>query len=141
MANAHSAALLLLTAGAAHAWSAFAPRVASGVSRAACPSMECTTDADRELMGVVEPLPSSVPARRLDGTGKPTMWSEFGQLAVETGAVNLGQGFPDWQPPKFVVEAAHQALRDGFHGQRATHRWSRCSRSGTARTCSGPSTR
>jgi len=77
--------------------------------------MECTTDADRELMGVVEPLPSSVPARRLDGTGKPTMWSEFGQLAVETGAVNLGQGFPDWQPPKFVVEAAHQALRDGFH--------------------------
>jgi len=29
--------------------------------------------------------------------------------------VNLGQGFPDWQPPDFVVEQAHEALDAGFH--------------------------
>ena len=58
----------------------------------------------------------TVPARRLDGTGNPTVWSEFGALAAELpDAVNLGQGFPDWVPPEFVVEAAQAALRDGFH--------------------------
>jgi len=44
-----------------------------------------------------------------------TVWSEFGALATETGATNLGQGFPDWQPPDFVVEAGVQALREGVH--------------------------
>ena len=61
-----------------------------------------------------EPL-VSVPAARLVGSGGPTVWSEFGKLAVETGAINLGQGFPDWQPPAFVVEQAHTALEEGFH--------------------------
>jgi len=59
--------------------------------------------------------PQRVIAERLEGTDKPTMWSEFGQLAAETGAVNLGQGFPDWQPPQFVVDQAYDALRDGYH--------------------------
>ena len=54
-------------------------------------------------------------AQRLEGSDKPTVWGEFGQLAAETGAVNLGQGFPDWQPPEFVVEEAHRALREGHH--------------------------
>ena len=55
------------------------------------------------------------PATRLEGSGKPTVWSEFGALAKETKAVNLGQGFPDWQPPQFVVDEAHRALEEGFH--------------------------
>ncbi|MDC0526043.1 aminotransferase class I/II-fold pyridoxal phosphate-dependent enzyme [bacterium] len=55
------------------------------------------------------------PADRLSGTDRPTVWSEFGQLAASTGAVNLGQGFPDWQPPAFVVEQAQVALAEGFH--------------------------
>lgn len=61
------------------------------------------------------PSASSVPAHRLEGTGKPTVWSEFGQLAAETGAVNLGQGFPDWQPPKFVVDQMRAAMDHGHH--------------------------
>ena len=56
-----------------------------------------------------------VPAQRLAGSDKPTVWGEFGQLAAETGAVNLGQGFPDWQPPEFVVEEVQTALREGYH--------------------------
>ena len=56
-----------------------------------------------------------VASDRLIGTDKPTVWSEFGEIAKSTGAVNLGQGFPDWQPPEFVVEQAHAALREGVH--------------------------
>src|SRR5689334_1306173 len=34
-------------------------------------------------------------------------------LAVRTGAINLGQGFPDTDGPPEVIEAAVQALRAG----------------------------
>ena len=53
-----------------------------------------TTPPDKPTLS--EAPRSSLPADRLAGTGNPTVWSEFGQLAAETGAVNLGQGFPDW---------------------------------------------
>eukprot|EP00310_Coccolithus_braarudii_P022139 CAMPEP_0183355830 /NCGR_PEP_ID=MMETSP0164_2-20130417/42038_1 /TAXON_ID=221442 /ORGANISM="Coccolithus pelagicus ssp braarudi, Strain PLY182g" /LENGTH=445 /DNA_ID=CAMNT_0025529069 /DNA_START=138 /DNA_END=1475 /DNA_ORIENTATION=- len=69
-------------------------------------------------LGLVQPTShlSRIPAARLTGTGKPTVWSEFGELAAQTpNAVNLGQGFPDWQPPEFVVEQAFEALRSGHH--------------------------
>jgi N-succinyldiaminopimelate aminotransferase len=39
-------------------------------------------------------------------------------LAEQTGAVNLGQGFPDIDGPAEVIEAAAQAMRDG-HNQYA----------------------
>jgi kynurenine---oxoglutarate transaminase / cysteine-S-conjugate beta-lyase / glutamine---phenylpyruvate transaminase len=48
-------------------------------------------------------------ASRLDGLDKPTVWHEFTPLALKHNAVNLGQGFPDWDPPSFVVEAMRQA--------------------------------
>merc|ERR1719163_30121 len=54
-------------------------------------------------------------AQRLLGADRPTVWSEFGELAAKTAAANLGQGFPDWQPPAFVVDEAHTALAEGFH--------------------------
>jgi len=46
------------------------------------------------LAGRVHPTankPLRIPAVRLDGTDKPTVWSEFGELASQTHAVNLGQ--------------------------------------------------
>ncbi|CEM21121.1 unnamed protein product [Vitrella brassicaformis CCMP3155] len=46
---------------------------------------------------------------------KPTVWTEFQGLARETQAVNLGQGFPNWQPPSFVLAAAHGALTGPHH--------------------------
>lgn len=49
-------------------------------------------------------------AHRLDGLDKPTVWEEFTPLALEHQAVNLGQGFPDWEPPKFVMDAMHQSV-------------------------------
>jgi N-succinyldiaminopimelate aminotransferase len=43
----------------------------------------------------------------------PTIFSEMSALAVSTGALNLGQGFPDVDGPPAVVEAAVEALRAG----------------------------
>ena len=42
-----------------------------------------------------------------------TVFTEMSALAVRTGAVNLGQGFPDTDGPPEMLAAAAQALRDG----------------------------
>ncbi len=56
-------------------------------------------------------------ARRLEGFGT-TIFTEMTRLAAEHGAVNLAQGFPDFDGPDFVKEAAVAAIRAG-HGQYA----------------------
>ncbi|HKD11822.1 MAG TPA: methionine aminotransferase [Thermoanaerobaculia bacterium] len=56
-------------------------------------------------------------SKRLSGFGT-TIFTEMTRLAVEHGAVNLAQGFPDFDGPEFVREAAIRAIRDG-HGQYA----------------------
>jgi N-succinyldiaminopimelate aminotransferase len=43
----------------------------------------------------------------------PTIFAEMSALAVATGSLNLGQGFPDADGPPSVVEAAVDALRSG----------------------------
>lgn len=52
------------------------------------------------------------PASRLSGLGT-TIFTEMSALALETGAVNLGQGFPDTDGPPPVLEAAVEAVRGG----------------------------
>ncbi|WP_344007782.1 aminotransferase class I/II-fold pyridoxal phosphate-dependent enzyme [Nocardioides lentus] len=51
-------------------------------------------------------------ASRLDGI-PPTVFTRMSALAVRTGSVNLGQGFPDADGPEAVREAAVAALRAG----------------------------
>lgn len=51
-------------------------------------------------------------SRRLDGLGT-TIFAEMSRMAAETGAVNLGQGFPDTDGPEDVINAAVSAMRDG----------------------------
>jgi N-succinyldiaminopimelate aminotransferase len=51
-------------------------------------------------------------ARRLHGLGT-TIFAEMSALAVATGSVNLGQGFPDTDGPPEIAEAAVAALRSG----------------------------
>ena len=53
-----------------------------------------------------------VGAARLDGLGT-TIFTEMSALAARTGAINLGQGFPDTDGPESVIEAAVAALRGG----------------------------
>jgi N-succinyldiaminopimelate aminotransferase len=47
-----------------------------------------------------------------------TIFSEMTRLANEHGAINLAQGFPDFDGPEFAKEAAIAAIRAG-HGQYA----------------------
>jgi len=42
-----------------------------------------------------------------------TIFAEMSALAARTGAVNLGQGFPDFDGPPEMLEAAARAIRDG----------------------------
>jgi N-succinyldiaminopimelate aminotransferase len=51
-------------------------------------------------------------ADRLRGLGT-TIFTEMSALAERTGAINLGQGFPDTDGPSEAVEAAVAALRNG----------------------------
>ncbi|GAB2957553.1 pyridoxal phosphate-dependent aminotransferase [Streptomyces pseudoechinosporeus] len=54
--------------------------------------------------------------RRLDGLGT-TIFAEMSALATATGAINLGQGFPDTDGPEEIREAAVRALREGKGNQ------------------------
>ncbi|WP_228447234.1 pyridoxal phosphate-dependent aminotransferase [Streptomyces paludis] len=49
--------------------------------------------------------------------GGTTIFAEMSALALRTGAINLGQGFPDTDGPESVREAAVRALRDGRGNQ------------------------
>jgi N-succinyldiaminopimelate aminotransferase len=42
-----------------------------------------------------------------------TIFAEMSALATETGAINLGQGFPDTDGPEAVLQAAVDAIRAG----------------------------
>src|SRR3954470_15663538 len=44
-----------------------------------------------------------------------TIFAEMSALAVRTGAINLGQGFPDTDGPAEVAEAAIAAIKDGHN--------------------------
>ena len=51
-------------------------------------------------------------AQRLQGLGT-TIFAEMSALAVRTGSVNLGQGFPDTDGPDSILEDAIAAIRAG----------------------------
>lgn len=48
-----------------------------------------------------------------DGVVRPTIFAEMSALAARTGAVNLGQGFPDVDGPVNVRDAAVAAIQAG----------------------------
>jgi len=57
-------------------------------------------------------VPSTRLARRLRDVA-PTVFAEMSALAVRTGSLNLGQGFPDAEGPSPVLDVAVAALRGG----------------------------
>ncbi len=46
-----------------------------------------------------------------------TIFTEMTQLALEHDAINLGQGFPNWDGADFVKEAAARSMVEGGHDQ------------------------
>eukprot|EP00126_Sphaerothecum_destruens_P010398 Sdes_comp20732_c0_seq1m16540 len=51
-------------------------------------------------------------ANRLKGL-RESVFSQFTHLAIKHNAYNLGQGFPSFSPPKFVLENGKQAIASG----------------------------
>jgi len=50
-----------------------------------------------------------------DGAIRPTIFAEMSALSAKTGAINLGQGFPDEDGPAEVLEAARSAIANGVN--------------------------
>lgn len=50
-----------------------------------------------------------------DGTVAATVFAEMSALATATGAINLGQGFPDEDGPREVLDAAREAIATGVN--------------------------
>ncbi|MFF4832572.1 pyridoxal phosphate-dependent aminotransferase [Streptomyces sp. NPDC001315] len=67
--------------------------------------MTCMTSSARPFLN-----------RRLAEFGT-TIFAEMSALAVSTGSINLGQGFPDTDGPEEIREAAVRALRAGHGNQ------------------------
>ena len=67
-------------------------------------------------MAGVPPAPStrSPLTTKLAGFGA-TIFGEMTSLAIATGAINLGQGFPDTDGPAEVLEAAIAGIRNGIN--------------------------
>ncbi len=51
---------------------------------------------------------------KLQGFGT-TIFAEMSALAISTGSVNLGQGFPDYEGPREVLDAAIEAINGGLN--------------------------
>jgi len=62
-------------------------------------------------------MPQNHVAKRLQPFGE-TVFATWSRLAQQHDAVNLGQGFPDFDGPPEVIEAAHRAMVNG-HNQYA----------------------
>ena len=61
------------------------------------------------ISGPVPVASTFTPAQRVQGFGE-TVFAEFTALANETGAINLGQGFPNFPAPDFIKQAAQAAI-------------------------------
>jgi aspartate/methionine/tyrosine aminotransferase len=55
--------------------------------------------------------PTSPFSQRIESFGE-TVFAKYTRLAKEHNAVNLGQGFPDFPPPQFVLDALQHAVTD-----------------------------
>ena len=62
----------------------------------------------------MSPFRTPVPPSRLPKVGT-TIFTVMSALAAERGAVNLGQGFPDFEGDPALVDAVAQAMRDGHN--------------------------
>ena len=70
------------------------------------------TIAPQQQNGALSVSNAGEATQRLGASTGPTVWTEFGRIAQEYDPVNLGQGFPDWLPPKFAVDSLVEAVLD-----------------------------
>ena len=53
-------------------------------------------------------------SERIKGFGESVI-RRMTRIANQHGAINLSQGFPDFDPPAAIIEAGQQVMRDGPH--------------------------
>jgi methionine aminotransferase len=71
-----------------------------------------TINSEIDMLPYLARTPSVI--SRLPDVGT-TVFSVMSALAQQHGAVNLGQGFPDFECDPTLIEAVHQAMRDGLN--------------------------
>ena len=59
-------------------------------------------------------IPGLVPRLKPLGT---TVFAHYSAIATETGAINLGQGFPDVDGPSWIADAVTRAIAEGRGNQ------------------------
>lgn len=69
----------------------------------------------RALPGAWRRTADGAGLRAADGTTVPTIFAEMSALAARTGAINLGQGFPDEDGPVEILDAAREAIAAGVN--------------------------
>lgn len=77
-----------------------------------------TSRSHRYTREISKQLSTFAISTRLEGLDSPTVWHEFSPLAAKCKSINLGQGFPDWDPPTFVQEAMKRSI-DPSYGRHA----------------------
>ena len=73
------------------------------------PTLDCMSD----IPGAWRSTAAGAGLLADDGGVAPTIFAEMSALASSTGAINLGQGFPDEDGPAEVLEAARAAIAGG----------------------------
>lgn len=69
----------------------------------------------RDIPGAWRRAAEGAGLRAPDGSTAPTIFAEMSALAARTGAINLGQGFPDEDGPADVLDAAREAIAAGVN--------------------------
>jgi len=91
------------------------------IDHAPCFDSVCDSEAVTPVSTATSPGTATL---RLGPNSSPTVWTEFGRLATANpGVANLGQGFPDWLPPRFCVDALVEGVTDV--GTRSPHQYTR----------------
>ena len=67
----------------------------------------------REIPGAWRRTAQGAGLLSAEGAAAPTIFAEMSALAAQSGAINLGQGFPDEDGPAAVIDAARAAIADG----------------------------
>jgi DNA-binding transcriptional MocR family regulator len=98
--------------------------IIDAVDKAPCFDSICSSDPDSSDPDVAEIPAMGEATQRLGLSSGPTVWSEFGRLAMENPSIaNLGQGFPDWLPPQFAIDALVEGVTDVAHN--SPHQYTR----------------
>lgn len=97
--------------GSVRKCSSLIPSLSSRNPTAETSVVSTTTECDLAAEGSIECNDNSNQQSLI----KPSVWAVFGDIATKTGASNLGQGFPDWSPPDFVLESLKEVATTSYH--------------------------